>query len=176
MKKGIAIVIASLFVVAAQAASFNWVADWVYSNQGQYDGVEPVTGSAWLVLVGGAAGDISVDNTGAITLGAGNTLVDSGTINNWIYSDSVNLAAATYNGLTFVMVGYDSVNQMYGVSGAYVMSGLSDIPAPNSVGHIFSNDGEGYLNLNTVATPEPTSMALLAFGVAVVGLRRRFRK
>jgi len=177
MKKIMAIMAATFVVAAAQAASFNWNADWIYSNVAQYNGTAPITGTAWLVLVGGSAGDITVNNSGAITLGAGNTQMSTKAITDWIFSGpGVALAAATYNGQNFVMVGYDSVNQMYGVSSVYTMADLSDTPSPNTVAKVFSNDGEGYLHLNLAAVPEPTSMALLALGVAAVGLRRKFRK
>ncbi|HQL08053.1 MAG TPA: PEP-CTERM sorting domain-containing protein [Lentisphaeria bacterium] len=176
MKKIMAIMAATFVVAAAQAASFSWGADWVYSNTDQYNGTEAISGSAWLVVLGGSAGDISVNTSGAITLGAGNTQMDTGSISDWMVNGIVDLAAATYNGQNFVMVGYDSVNQMFGVSDVYTMTGLSDVPAPNAIIHAFSNDSEGYMHLNLAAVPEPTSMALLALGVAAVGLRRKFRK
>ena len=177
MKKIMAIMAATFVAAAAQAASFSWDASWIYSNVDQYNGTEAISGTAWLVLLGGVAGDITVDTTGAITLGAGNTQMSTAAIDNWAFSGPVfAMAAATYNGQNFVMVGYDSVNQMYGISSVYTMAGLSDTPLPNTVNNVFFNDGEGYLNLNLAAVPEPTSMALLALGVAAVGLRRKFRK
>ena len=177
MKKIMAIMAATFVVAAAQAASFSWGADWVYSNTDQYNGTEAISGSAWLVVLGGSAGDISVNTSGAITLGAGNTLMGTGAIVDWMFTGpAATLDAVTYNGQNFVMVGYDSVNQMFGVSDVYTMTGLSDVPAPNAIIHAFSNDSEGYMHLNLAAVPEPTSMALLALGVAAVGLRRKFRK
>ena len=177
MKKIMVIMTVAFVAAVTQAASFGWNADWIYSNTDQYNGTESIAGTAWLVLVGGSAGDITVDNTGAITLGAGNTQMSTAAIDNWVFSGPVfSMAAATYNGQSFVMVGYDSVNQMYGVSSVYTMAGLSDTPLPNAITHAFSNDGEGFLQLNLAAVPEPTSMALLALGAAAFGLRRKFRK
>jgi len=51
-----------------------------------------------------------------------------------------------------------------------------NMPSTGARMYNFGAPGGTYVPSEWTAVPEPTSMALLAFGVAALGLRRRFRK
>lgn len=182
MKKLILFAAALVCATAVNAATLVWGTSWVYSTD--YDN-GTAAGGAWLVYLGGSdgLGGISVNNAGVLSFGNNTQLgvmagVSGGTL---VGNTPLDLAAATWNGRSLVMVAYDSGTKFYGISDVWIVGGLADgtsLPnplPPNQITHIFGTGGEE-LFLNIPAVPEPTSLALLALGVAAIGLRRRIRK
>ena len=193
MKKAITLMAALAMTGMVQAASLNWGDAWTYSTD--YD-AGTTAGSAWLVVLSGSStAGISVNTSGALTLGVGDAVVGAG------YTFGFSAIAATSpvngntdNGKNYVIVAFDSATLQYGISGNYALSGASETPAPNSVDHYtFANDGgflyanplngangdetpELYLGLAATPVPEPASMALFGIGAGVLALRRRFAK
>lgn len=180
MKKIMMIAAAAICAVSVQAATFNWGSDWVYATD--YDN-GTAAGSAWLVMLGtDGVGAISVGDGGVLSLG-NNTLVGApgSVVDGGLTTAPILMSPATYNGRSFVVVGYDSnsgagpVTQWYGISDVYVMAGLSDTPSPNAISNQFGS-GDGTELFLDQPIPEPATMALVGIGAAVVALRKRFAK
>lgn len=180
---------AALFVaVAAQAASMSWGVQWGFS----YDATRPIPvfdaglwgsgtsgGTYWLIALGGSSdtSGISVDTAGVMS---GATPMETGAFASAFNGEIAGLTTAD-NLKYYALVVFDSAMLNYGIATAQV-KGISDTFPPDSVA--FSNDGVRYdgdtpylgMAANIAAVPEPTSMALLALGVAAIGLRRKLRK
>ena len=178
----------TVFAVVAQAMTMNWGANWVYStdpdgtfNSAFYD-AGTVNGTAWLlVLDADSTTGFAVDNTGTLLL---NGEAYTGLVGTRSINQSVT-GALTDAGVTpskyYALVVYDADTQMYGISTTVAGGDTGMALDPPQAGAAdFGNSLEGgdaawYMQANLQAVPEPTSMALLAFGVAALGLRRKFR-
>ena len=173
-----AIVCAAAF---ANAASCAWQVDWAYAvdtANPTYDATEDFVGTYWLVaLADSSTAGISVDNTGAITLGTGMTQVGTGPAGS-SFGNKVSGLSEANNGDWYALVIYDSNYKYYGVSDAAQIAGIVDAPPTDAAAITFSNiydttDAAYYMVANTAAVPEPTSGLLLLLGVAGLALRRR---
>lgn len=180
MKKFFLILSVLAFSSVLSAATFTW-GGVAYTNETDFSLAQ---GSVWLIALGSGTSTegISVATGGALTLGSGMSVFAEarhGAAN----FDNTMPGFTSANLGNYVVVVYDEVTNRYGISQveSIVASDFQggsvdeDIAAGSKE---FSNreDSEGrYLltDMDVVAIPEPTVMALLALGVAGLALRRK---
>ena len=177
-----AIVCAAAF---AQAASCGWNMEWSYAvdeSNPTYTTASGASGSWWLIaLADSSTAGISVDETGAITLGEGMSQLQTGTMTEGSLKNKASITGldASDNGSYLALVIYDSDYKYYGISDAAQITGIVDEPPADATSIKFSNiydttDKAYYMVADqATAVPEPTSGLLLLLGVAGLALRRR---
>ena len=192
MKKRMTVFMAISMVAAmTHAGSFDW-GGWIASPTDPDEFVGTGT-MAWLTWFGSTptTGTITAFDTNTGLSNLGGTVVDSYTlteldISNYDFNKNYgNLDSnGGVNGYFMITVWDPTVPTGY--LGYYFSSEVKDLGDATGNGSIRITAGWGpgqFINpeqfegINiTLPVPEPTSMALVALGLAAVGLRRRFRK
>ena len=175
MNKLLTIAVAFLCALAAQASVVNWNYDNdITDSNGDY-----VDGSAWIVYLGSTSGgvsDLAVDNSGSLSMGSGSSLVTTAPVVDGVFNDGTDLdtfidsTGVGYYAMVAAFQDSASGNWFYGVSSPVSVTGLDN--ETNTTKPVYFDDGVWELS-TPAPIPEPTSVALLALGLAALGLKRK---
>lgn len=170
MKKMILSAVFSLgFAVAASAASVTWSANGLTGP----DKVTTLSGAVAYLFVGAQDTSALVDAiTGGTFTGTG-ALYSKQTTPTGVIAQA-NLGAWANEDVTYYSVWFDGPT----IADSSFFRISYDVTLTFTTANLvlLFNESNGRLPADWTAVPEPTSMALLALGVAAIGLRRKTRK
>ncbi len=172
MKKILTFLAIAVMAISVSASSVDWSYSGEITDKNNKSGVFSLSGNAWIIYMGSATDTslITVDDSGNINYGSytveGNAGIEYGMFNMGSFVSTV-----TANNGNYIMVGayQDSDGWYYGLTGIKPVSGLvNDDTAITKV-----DFGSDTWSLSTKAVPEPTTVALLALGLAALGMKRK---
>lgn len=185
MKKLMMIVTAMVFAVGVQAAQVSWAA---VTGNSVLGGTPSGSGSVYIFALGGSVDAFGTGGFDILTLSltsTGNTVYSQATSSGYAFDDGYWVSgevASVFSNTSGDTASSSPINQWWAVvlvdaasTGWYGVD-VFQVSGQTVLTSAFSRELEDFNVTQYTTVPEPTSMALLALGVAAVGLRRKFRK